>query len=246
MSDTDLPVVWLLGPTAVGKSQVALQLAEHIPVELVSVDSTQVYRGLDVGSAKPSTAERAQVTHHLIDIRDPADPYSAAHFVADAEQAIADIHQRGRIPLLVGGTMLYFKALKEGLAKLPAASPQVRARLTREAEARGWDALHRSLAEVDPETAARTRCRLPVRAWTSNARSTRGTNPPRQPAAGTACVGSPCPHRDPAERPPQPPGRPPSTPLEGPSVWPHAPRPNRASPGHRTPPQRHARRGADR
>ncbi len=156
MSRADLPVVWLLGPTAVGKSQVALQLAARIPVELVSVDSAQVYRGLDVGSAKPSPAERAHVPHHLIDIRDPAEPYSAANFVADAERAIADIHQRERIPLLVGGTMLYFKALREGLAKLPAANPQVRARLTAEAETQGWDTLHRALAELDPETAART------------------------------------------------------------------------------------------
>ncbi len=121
----------LLGPTGSGKSALALELAQQHPLEIVSVDSAQVYRGLDIGTAKPSAAERAAVVHHLLDLRDPTQPYSAADFVRDAAAAIADIRRRGRLPLLVGGTMLYAKALREGLSNLPSADASVRVALTR-------------------------------------------------------------------------------------------------------------------
>ncbi len=147
--------VMLLGPTASGKSVLAMQLAEKIPLEIVSVDSAQVYRGMDIGTAKPSAADRAAVAHHLIDIRDPADPYSAAAFVRDATVAISEIRARGKLPLLVGGTMLYAKALREGLSNLPSADPEVRAQIESEAREIGWPALHARLAKVDPSTAAR-------------------------------------------------------------------------------------------
>ena len=147
--------VLLLGPTASGKSALAMQLAAEIPLEIVSVDSAQVYRGMDIGTAKPSTAERAAVPHHLIDIRDPAEPYSAADFVRDATVAIREIRERGKLPLLVGGTMLYAKALREGLSELPSADPQVRARIEAEAQELGWPALHARLAQVDPTAAKR-------------------------------------------------------------------------------------------
>ena len=147
--------VLLLGPTASGKSALAMQLAAEIPLEIVSVDSAQVYRGMDIGTAKPSTAERAAVPHHLIDIRDPAEPYSAADFVRDATVAIREIRERGKLPLLVGGTMLYAKALREGLSELPSADPQVRARIEAEARELGWPALHARLAQVDPAAAKR-------------------------------------------------------------------------------------------
>ena len=147
--------VLLLGPTASGKSALAMQLAIEIPLEIVSVDSAQVYRGMDIGTAKPSTAERAAVPHHLIDIRDPAEPYSAADFVRDATVAIREIRERGKLPLLVGGTMLYAKALREGLSELPSADPQVRTRIEAEAQELGWPALHARLAQVDPAAAKR-------------------------------------------------------------------------------------------
>ncbi len=145
----------LLGPTASGKSALAMQLAEKIPLEIVSIDSAQVYRGMDIGTAKASVADRAAVPHHLIDIRDPADPYSAADFVRDATVAIREIRARGKLPLLVGGTMLYAKALREGLSDLPSADPEVRSRIEAEARELGWPALHARLAQVDPTTAAR-------------------------------------------------------------------------------------------
>ncbi len=147
--------VLLLGPTASGKSALALDLARTLPVEIVSVDSAQVYRGMDIGTAKPSVAERAAVPHHLIDLRDPAEPYSAAEFVRDASEAIRAIRARGRLPLVVGGTMLYARALRTGLSDLPRADPDVRARLSARAQAHGWAALHAELARVDPATAAR-------------------------------------------------------------------------------------------
>jgi len=145
----------LLGPTGSGKSALAFELAQRHPVEIVSVDSAQVYRGMDIGTAKPSAAERAAVAHHLLDLRDPAQPYSAAEFVRDATAAIADIRARGRLPLLVGGTMLYAKALREGLSNLPSADAAVRTALSAEALEVGWPALHARLAALDPQTAAR-------------------------------------------------------------------------------------------
>ncbi len=153
--DAKPPAVLLLGPTASGKTPLALALARVLPVEIVSVDSAQVYRGMDVGTAKPSPEERGAAPHHLIDIIDPTEAYSAAHFRADALRLMNEIAARGRIPLLVGGTMLYFKALREGLSELPESDAGVRARLDTEAAARGWPALHAELAGVDPETAAR-------------------------------------------------------------------------------------------
>ena len=147
--------IGLAGPTASGKSALALAAARRWPLEIVSVDSAQVYRGMDIGTAKPSAAERAEVPHHLIDIVDPGEAYSAARFAADALRAIADVNARGRVALLVGGTMLYFKALTEGLSPLPAADPGVRAALDARAAALGWPALHAELARVDPATAAR-------------------------------------------------------------------------------------------
>jgi len=147
--------IGLAGPTASGKSAIALALAERVPLEIVSVDSALVYRGMDIGSAKPSAAERAQVPHHLIDLIDPREAYSAAQFSADATRLIAEIQGRGRLPLLVGGTMLYFKILSDGLDALPAVDPTIRTALQAEAFARGWPALHAELARIDPSSAAR-------------------------------------------------------------------------------------------
>ncbi|MCD6681358.1 MAG: tRNA (adenosine(37)-N6)-dimethylallyltransferase MiaA [Burkholderiaceae bacterium] len=149
------PLVMLLGPTASGKSGIALRLAQRLPIEIVSVDSAQVYRELDIGTAKPDCAERATVAHHLIDLVEPTDAYSAARFVDDALAAIAAIRARGRIPLLVGGTMLYARALAEGLHPLPSADTDVRARLEQEAREHGWPVLHARLASIDPQAAAR-------------------------------------------------------------------------------------------
>ena len=154
------PYLCLAGPTASGKTAAALAIADALaasarPVEIVSVDSALVYRGMDIGTAKPSAAERARVPHHLIDIIDPAESYSAARFVADAGRLIAEIHARGRLPLLVGGTMLYFKALFEGLDAMPAADRAVRAALAAQAQAEGLYALYEELQRVDPVTAAR-------------------------------------------------------------------------------------------
>ena len=144
-----------MGPTASGKSALAMALARQLDGEIVTVDSAQVYRGMDVGTAKPSLDERAQVPHHLIDIVDPTESYSAARFVADAQRAIADIRARDRVPIVAGGTMLYFKALTEGLSSLPRADPSVRAQLDARAAIEGWPALHAELARVDPATAQR-------------------------------------------------------------------------------------------
>lgn len=145
----------LAGPTASGKTAAALAIAQQHAVEIISVDSALVYRGMDIGTAKPTAAELAAVPHHLIDIRDPLHAYSAAEFVADAERLIGEIRSRGKLPLLVGGTMLYFKALFDGLDDMPKADPAVRAVLAGEALAKGWPALHAELAKVDPVTAAR-------------------------------------------------------------------------------------------
>ncbi|OES59636.1 tRNA (adenosine(37)-N6)-dimethylallyltransferase MiaA, partial [Pseudomonas aeruginosa] len=149
------PAIFLMGPTAAGKTDLAMALADALPCELISVDSALIYRGMDIGTAKPSRELLARYPHRLIDIRDPSESYSAAEFRADALAAMAEATARGRIPLLVGGTMLYYKALLEGLADMPGADPEVRAALEAEARAEGWEALHRQLAEVDPESAAR-------------------------------------------------------------------------------------------
>ncbi len=149
------PAIFLMGPTAAGKTDLALALARALPCELISVDSALVYRDMDIGTAKPSKAVLAEYPHQLIDIRDPAQTYSAAEFRADALQAMAAATARGRIPLLVGGTMLYFKALLEGLADMPAADPALRAELEAQAARDGWQALHEQLRAVDPESAAR-------------------------------------------------------------------------------------------
>jgi len=150
-----LRAIGIAGPTASGKSALALALAERLPIEIVSVDSALVYRGMDIGTAKPSVAERAAVPHHLIDIRDPDEAYSAAEFVRDATQLIAAIQGRGRHPVLVGGTMLYFKALLEGLHDMPPAAAAVRRQIDERARQLGWPALHAELARVDPASAAR-------------------------------------------------------------------------------------------
>ena len=158
-----IPAVLLMGPTAAGKSALALSLARRFDVEIVSVDSAQVYRGMDIGTAKPDRDVRERVPHHLIDLIDPTASYSAARFRADALAAVAAIRSRGRIPLLVGGTMLYFKALLEGLSALPPADPAVRARIEARAAAIGWSALHAELARRDPATAAKVRATDPQR-----------------------------------------------------------------------------------
>ena len=147
--------VALAGPTASGKTAAAMAIAKEQAVEIISVDSALVYRGMDIGTAKPTAAELALVPHHLINIRDPLHAYSAAEFVLDAELLITDISARGKLPLLVGGTMLYFKALFDGLDAMPKADPQVRAVLALEALEKGWPALHAELAEVDASTANR-------------------------------------------------------------------------------------------
>jgi tRNA dimethylallyltransferase len=145
----------LMGPTASGKTALALDWAQRLGGEIVSVDSALVYRGLDIGAAKPSDAERARVPHHLIDLREPWQPYSAAEFATDARRAMDDIATRGRLPILAGGTGLYFHALLHGLAPMPEADPATRAQLEIEAAQRGWAALHAELAAVDPVAAAR-------------------------------------------------------------------------------------------
>jgi len=145
----------LLGPTASGKSRLALELGAQFPIEIVSLDSAQVYRGLDIGTAKPSHQERARVPHHLIDLLDPDERYSVAQYRADAIRAIEEILRRQKIPLLVGGTMLYYRALVVGLDALPAADPQIRREIDEDAARRGWPALHDELANTDPEAATR-------------------------------------------------------------------------------------------
>ncbi len=152
----DLPAfLALAGPTAAGKTAAALAIAQQQTVEIISVDSALVYRGMDIGTAKPSADELAAVPHHLINIRDPLKAYSAADFVRDARGLMTDIRNRGKLPLLVGGTMLYFKAMWDGLDDMPTASPALRAELAEQAAVQGWPALHAELARVDPPTAAR-------------------------------------------------------------------------------------------
>lgn len=152
---THPPAILLMGPTASGKTAVAMELAGRFPVELISVDSAQVFRDMNIGTAKPDAATLAAFPHHLIDLVSPEDAYSAARFRADALAVMAEVTRRGKIPLLVGGTMLYFKALLEGLADLPPANPEVRAEIDALASERGWPHVHAELARVDAETAAR-------------------------------------------------------------------------------------------
>ena len=149
------PVILLMGPTASGKTDLAIRLAQEFPIDIISVDSSMVYAGLDIGTAKPTSTELALAPHRLIDIRDPAQAYSAADFRSDALAHIADIHQQGRIPLLVGGTMLYFKVFKEGLANLPQANEELRQKILLQAQEQGWPTIHQQLAQVDPITAQR-------------------------------------------------------------------------------------------
>jgi tRNA dimethylallyltransferase len=150
-----IPAILLMGPTATGKSALAVALAERFGGEIISVDSAQIYRGMDIGTAKPDSTVRARIPHHLIDVIDPSEAYSAARFAQDAFDALAGIRGRGRVPIFAGGTMLYFKALSEGLSALPTADPIVRAEIDARAAREGWPALHAELARVDPETAAR-------------------------------------------------------------------------------------------
>lgn len=149
------PAILLMGPTASGKTAAALALARRFPVEIVSVDSAQVFRDMNIGTAKPDTATLTEFPHHLIDLISPEEAYSAARFRQDALRVMGEIGARGKVPLLVGGTMLYFKALLEGLADLPAADPATRAAIDADAALRGWPALHAELVQIDPPTAAR-------------------------------------------------------------------------------------------
>lgn len=148
-------VIFLMGPTASGKTALAIELAKRLPCDIISVDSALVYRGMDIGTAKPTAAEQAQAPHRLLDLIDPTEAYSAADFRRDALREIESIVAQGRIPLLVGGTMLYYKALLEGLSPLPAADPLIRQAIETEAEQIGWDALHQQLQQIDPVSAAR-------------------------------------------------------------------------------------------
>ena len=154
-ADTRPLAIALMGPTASGKTALAVEWAQRLGGEIVSVDSALVYRGMDIGSAKPDAETLARAPHHLLDLRDPHEPYSAADFALDARMAMDAIHARGRIPLLVGGTGLYFRALLEGLSPMPASDPAMRALLLQEGATRGWSALHAELAAVDPEAGVR-------------------------------------------------------------------------------------------
>ncbi len=149
------PAIFLMGPTASGKTALAVSLLERFPLEIISVDSALVYRDMYIGTAKPDAATLTRAPHHLLDIRDPTEVYSAAAFCDDARRLMADIVARGKVPLLVGGTMLYFRALLQGLDDLPRADPALRRTLEQEAASRGWPALHQELAQIDPVTAAR-------------------------------------------------------------------------------------------
>ena len=150
-----LKPIALVGPTASGKTAAAMAIAQRIPLEIISTDSALVYRGMDIGTAKPSAQERQQVAHHLIDIREPTQTYNAADFVNDAEQLVADIQSRGKLPLLVGGTMLYLKALQDGIDDLPKTDSAIRETIETRAKANGWPAMHEELRKIDPASASR-------------------------------------------------------------------------------------------
>ena len=191
-----LRAVCLAGPTASGKTAAALAFALERPLEIISVDSALVYRGLDIATAKPTPAERAAVPHHLIDLLDPLHAYSTARFVADATRLIGEIRARGRLPLLVGGTMLYFKALREGLHAMPEADPATRATLDQRAARLGWPALHAELAAVDPATAARLaphdaqRIQRALEVWLTSGRTLADWHATAPVGASTAPVGA--------------------------------------------------------
>ena len=154
-TQTQPPLLCLAGPTASGKSAASIAIAEHLPIEIINVDSATIYRGMDIGTAKPDYQSQTITTHHLLDILDPSQSYSAAQFLHDAQTCIQAIRARGHIPLLVGGTMLYFKVLRDGIDDLPSATPALRSEIQERAQAQGWPAMHRALAEVDPITAKR-------------------------------------------------------------------------------------------
>jgi tRNA dimethylallyltransferase len=196
----------LAGPTGAGKTAVALALATQLPIEIISVDSALVYRGMDIGTAKPSAAELASVPHHLINILSPAQSYSAAQFVADVNRLVPQIQARGRWPVLVGGTMLYFKALREGLDALPAANVDVRATIEAEAAAQGWPAMHAQLAQVDAITAARLppsdaqRIQRALEVWRISGRPLSAWHTGVHQQARTAAAGWPMVSLEPASR----------------------------------------------
>ena len=152
--DSRSPIIFLMGPTTSGKTDLAMELCKHLPADIVSVDSTLVYRDMDIGSAKPTKEELRQYPHRLVDICDPAEPYSVADFCHDAEVEVKSIVGNGRVPILVGGSMMYFKTLLEGLADMPQSDPAIREAITNEAREQGWPALHRQLQEIDPDCAS--------------------------------------------------------------------------------------------
>ncbi len=192
MSTPDERTLILAGPTASGKTALALRLAQHLPIEIISVDSALVYRDMDIGTAKPSAQELAAVPHHLINLIDPLESYSAARFVSDTRRLMTEIRARGRVPLLVGGTMLYIKALVDGLDDIPSAAPEVRALLDQRALHEGWPALHAELARVDPLTAARLapndsqRIQRALEVWHSSGQPISSFQRRHAPDAGTA------------------------------------------------------------
>jgi tRNA dimethylallyltransferase len=182
-------VVCLMGPTASGKTDMTLKLAEEFPLDVISVDSALVYRGMDIGTAKPDAATLKRVPHRLIDIRNPEDSYSAGEFVRDARAEIDASYERGRIPLLVGGTMMYFRALTEGIAELPGADAHIRAAIDAEAASAGWPAMHAQLAEVDANAAARIEPNDSQRIQRASAESRcRNGRPPPSPVPGTTHI----------------------------------------------------------